>query len=99
MSDHHENALDASGFEWDENKRKSNIENHRIDFVDAAIVLLGKNVDVPSSRSGEERRKSTGLLNGTMITVVYVVRGDCFRIISARRAWKNEQRAYRQVYG
>ncbi len=99
MSDQSKNSLDASGFEWDENKRKRNIETHRIDFVDAAIVLLGKNVDVPSSRNGEERRKATGLLNGTTVTVVYVVRDDCFRIISARRAWKNEQRAYRQVYG
>ncbi len=99
MSKHNESSLDATGFEWDEGKRLKNIEGHAIDFIDAALVLLGTNVDVPSARNGEDRRKATGLLNGRLVTTVHVRRGEKFRIISARRAWKSEERAYRSLYG
>ena len=86
-------------FEWDEAKRLKNIEKHGIDFLDAAVVLLDPTLDVPSDRTGEARRKATGLWGVHLITVVYTLRDDKIRIISARRAWTNEQRAYRQLYG
>jgi hypothetical protein len=86
-------------FEWDEAKRLTNLEKHGIDFLDAAVMLLGRTVDTPSERSGELRRKATGFWNVRLITVIYTFRDDKIRIISARRAWTNEQRAYRQLYG
>lgn len=88
-----------SAFEWDEAKRRKNIEKHGIDFVDAALVLLDLTVDVPSGYAMEPRRKATGYWDGKLITVVYTLREGKTRIISARRAWANEQRAYRELYG
>ena len=86
-------------FEWDEAKRATNLAKHRIDFLRATTVLMKPNVDVASDRAGETRRKATGPIDGRLVTVVYTLRGSTVRIISARRAWKNEQRAYRQAYG
>ncbi|MCM2498321.1 BrnT family toxin [Neorhizobium galegae] len=34
-----------------------------------------------------------------LIAVVYTMRGEVCRIISARTASKHEQRAYRQIFG
>jgi uncharacterized DUF497 family protein len=75
------------------------ISKHRIDFLQAAVVLMNPNVDVASDRAGETRRKATGPIDGRLVTVVYTLRGAMVRIISARRAWKNEERAYRQTFG
>lgn len=86
-------------FEWDEAKRLKNIEKHEIDFVEAVIVLLGRNVDVPTAHDGEPRRKATGFHGGRFITVIYTPRNGKTRIISARRARHDEQRAYRQLHG
>lgn len=94
-----QNEPEILGVEWDEVKREANIRGHGIDFVDAASILFQENIDIPSARNNEERRKATGQLNGRLVTVVYVRRGSNFRIISARRAWKSEERAYRSLYG
>lgn len=86
-------------FEWDEVKRQRNLTKHGIDFLDAVIVMLDRTVDVPTAYEGEVRRKATGAWGTKLITIVYTFRGQAIRIISARRAWKNEERAYRQIYG
>ena len=55
-------------------------------------------VDKPSERNDEIRTLAICPLTDRLIAVVYTMRGDICRIISARAARKNEQRAYRQVY-
>jgi uncharacterized protein len=87
------------GFAWDLDKAMINLEKHRIGFRDATLVFLdGARVDDDSSRPehGEVRRKTTGLVQGQLMTVVYTVRGDHRRIISARRVRPNERREYDQ---
>ncbi|MDR3373933.1 MAG: BrnT family toxin [Ancalomicrobiaceae bacterium] len=98
MSDQNNAPLDASSFEWDENKRKSNIEKHHIDFADATEIFYGLRVDLPAKHPSEIRRKATGLLDGHFVTVVYTRREGVVRIISARRARDNERRTYRALY-
>ena len=75
-------------FEWDENKRLSNIEKHHIDFADAVRIFDGFVLTQLSSRTEHQelRYMSIGLLNGTEITVIHTPRDDKRRIISARRA-------------
>lgn len=52
-------------------------------------------VDYDTSEDfGEDRMIATGDVNGLIITVVYVERGERIRIISARKATNYEQRAY-----
>ena len=81
--------------EWDDQKRRSTLEKHGIDFFDAAGIFDGRpTVHAPSKQPGEERWITTGRLNGLIVSVVWTHRDGRIRIITARRAWKNEQREY-----
>jgi uncharacterized protein len=87
-------------FEWDETKRRTNLEKHGIDFIDAAVVFEdGPKLVTQSSFSSERRFVAIAQLAGREIAVVFTVRGDAIRIISARRARDNERKAYRQAFG
>jgi len=85
-------------FEWDENKNKVNIAKHNISFVAAAGVLKRKDILVkPSSHQSEERLIAIGPYKDRFIAVIYTMRGDTYRIISARAARKTERRDYEQA--
>jgi hypothetical protein len=88
-------------FEWDEAKRRSNIEKHGIDFQRAQLVFDSRpRLDIESPRLGEDRLLSIAILNGRLVAVIWVWRGDdVHRIISVRRARGAEERQYRQVFG
>jgi uncharacterized DUF497 family protein len=85
----------VSAFEWDEKKRASNLEKHGIDFEDATEVFYGVNLLRRSHRNNEERWIAIGETERRIVAVVFTRRGDALRIISARRAGKNEERQYR----
>ena len=84
------------GFEWDEAKRLVNFDNHGIDFIDVPEVFDGDIVTVEDDRYsyGERRFVTFGLLQGRVVAVVHTDRDDSVRVISARKATKNEQRTY-----
>lgn len=90
-----------NSFEWDENKRKRNIEKHGIDFLDAKEIWLGPVIGVPSPQAhhGEQRFLATGKSAGRVITVVFTWRGHTRRIISARIARRNERQDYQTEIG
>ncbi|WP_203427736.1 BrnT family toxin [Rippkaea orientalis] len=83
-------------FEWDEQKRFSNLQKHGIDFVRACQIFENYTVDFEDNRYNydEERFISIGETNGQILTVVYTYRGDVIRLISARKATKYEQTLY-----
>ncbi|EKD53924.1 MAG: hypothetical protein ACD_60C00140G0003 [uncultured bacterium] len=82
-------------FEWDEHKRELNLEKHEIDFIDAIEVFNDHDrIECSSIRKGEERTQTIGMVHEVIILLAYTVRKDKKRIISARRASKNEREAY-----
>ena len=81
-------------FEWDEKKRATNLRDHKIDFDEAIEIFYGPSLLRRSDRNAEERWLAIGETERRVITVVFTWRGDALRIISARRARKNEERAY-----
>lgn len=84
-------------FEWDDSKRELNIEKHEIDFVGAIKVFDDPDrIEVLSIRKGEERLHTIGQVHGVVITLIYTVRESKKRIISARKASKNERGAYHE---
>jgi uncharacterized DUF497 family protein len=83
--------------EWDETKRLKVLAERGIDFGDAAKILNGKVLELRSDRKGEERYIAIGRRNGVPVAVIYTMRNSTFRIISARRARKNEEIAYNRV--
>lgn len=89
-------------FEWDENKRQSNLSKHGIDFVRAAEIFKNPILEREDNRYdyGESRLIALGETTGVVVFVVYTVRGSIYRIISARRATKREQQQYyKSIYG
>jgi len=90
----------ALNFEWDSKKAESNERKHGITFEEASTIfgdLLSITIDDPSHSIGEDRFITIGTsASGKIIVVVHTDRNDIIRIISARRATKNERRQYEQ---
>jgi uncharacterized DUF497 family protein len=82
--------------EWNEEKAASNRRKHGVDFDEAIEVFYGTSLLRRSDRKNEERWLAIGETEGRVVTVVFTWRGDALRIISARRARRNEKRAYYQ---
>jgi len=72
-------------FEWDPAKAEKNLRKHGIDFVRAEDVFFDT----------ELRSKAVGRIeDGRLVAVIYTMREERIRIISARRARDNERRKY-----
>jgi uncharacterized DUF497 family protein len=85
-------------FEWDEAKRLSNIAKHGIDFQDVRPLFDGRPIaELDSIRGSEQRVVTIGEVAEEIVTVVSTQRGRRRRIISARRASRDERREYRQI--
>lgn len=82
--------------DWDENKNKINISKHGIDFNDIVIAfenpLLIKKDD--RENYGEDRFIGIGKILSVEVVIVWTIRGDTIRIISARQANKKERKIY-----
>ena len=85
-------------YEWDEQKHIANVKKHGIDFIDVPEVFDGNVVIIPDERFnyGETRFLLIGILKSQVVVVAYTERDENIRIISARKATKNEQIFYFQ---
>lgn len=85
-------------FEWDENKRSSNLEKHGIDFVDAERFFESDPLCFEDHRqdSNEKRYIAFGKIEGRLIITVYTMRVNNIRIISMRKANSRERGLYEQ---
>ncbi len=84
-------------FEWDENKNIINIRKHKIDFADVHMVFeKAMLIDYDDRRDyGEDRWIGIGLMGNIVVVVIYTeCNNDTIRIISARKANKNERKKY-----
>lgn len=84
-------------YEWDENKRQSNIAKHGIDFECIYAFDWGNAVIEPSPRGDEERYSAIGYIGSRLHTLIYTERGAATRIISLRPASANERNHYAQA--
>ena len=87
-------------FTWDEKKNEQNIKKHGFDFAEANQVfdsVLISSLD-ESQDYGEDRWIGIGTLqNGTVVVVVFTEEeNDVIRMISMRKASKNEKEKYRK---
>jgi uncharacterized DUF497 family protein len=87
------------GFEWDENKCLKNIEERYIDFQDVVGIWDGPIVEHRDDRSnyGEDRFVAIGAVGERVFAVVYTMRGETCRIISARKARRDEREKYNRA--
>jgi uncharacterized DUF497 family protein len=84
-------------FEWDEAKRETNWHIHEVDFEDVKEIFRSPHVVAPSFGYGENRWTAVGLLDDVEITVVFTMREERCRVISARRARYYERNAYHEA--
>lgn len=82
---------------WSEDKAAANLKKHGIAFDEAATVFFAENtIEIEDSRHSEQRFVIIGFSVRTrLLTVIYAYRyEDEIRIISARKATKNEAEKY-----
>ena len=85
-------------YEWNEKKCLTNLRKHKIDFADVPEVFRNKTITILDERFDyeEERFVTFGLLQGRVVSVVHTEDDEVIRIISARKATKNERKLYFQ---
>jgi uncharacterized DUF497 family protein len=88
------------GFEWDPSKAAANLRKHGVSFEDAQSVFADERarlIDDPDHSVDEERFLLLGLSSSLRLLVVaHCCReaGGVIRIISARKATREEQSFY-----
>jgi uncharacterized DUF497 family protein len=87
--------LVIEAFQWDAAKNAANIRKHGIDFEDAKRIFYEPIMVLESSRNEEKRWVAIGKLDALFVAVIFTMRDKQVRIISARRARRHEERAYR----
>ena len=87
-------------FEWNPNKAESNYEKHDVSFEEAATVfndLLSVTFPDPDHSVDESRYVIIGVSRfGQLLIVSHTDRGETIRIISARKATRQERRFYEE---
>jgi len=84
-------------FEWDENKRQSNVRKHGIDFQEACEIFNNPMLRRIDDRFeyGEDRWAALGRTHRCVVLVVYIeLDEEVIKIISIRKATKNERKTY-----
>jgi uncharacterized DUF497 family protein len=94
--------MDQLRFEWDERKNRANQRKHGVSFEEARSVFgdeHGLLIDDPDHSEAEDRFVMLGLSFALRTLVVcHCCRseGEVIRIISARKADRDERAAYRE---
>lgn len=81
-------------------KRLINLAKHEIDFADMEPLFSNTWVfhgDAKQGQDGEKRESAIGYVDGRLLTVIFTRRDGKLRLISARRASKNERKQYAQA--
>lgn len=83
---------------WDEAKRSANLRKHGLDFADAEQVLAGITCTIEDRRFeyGERRFITFGMLRDTVVVMAHTETPATFRVISMRKATRNEEALYFQ---
>jgi uncharacterized DUF497 family protein len=83
-------------YEWDENKRISNLKKHGLNFEEVKYVFESSPSITLNSKGnyGEERFFTIGLLANVVVVIVHTKRNETTRIISFRHANRKEREVY-----
>jgi uncharacterized DUF497 family protein len=84
--------------EWDAWKAEINLRKHNVDFAEAAVAIEDdRAITTIDEDSGEVRFVTLGIdILGRVLVVVFTVRQERVRLISARRADARERRRYQE---
>jgi uncharacterized DUF497 family protein len=85
-------------YQWNPEKATAKLRKHGIDFADAVSVFSDDlAITIPDERFDEERLVTIGMDGlARVLVVVYTLRGDEIRLISARKATRQEREQYEE---
>lgn len=83
-------------FEWDESKSQTNLEKHGLSLSGVQPMWEGRVLELESNQPGEPRKLAIGKIGGKFWPVIFTLRGESVRIISARRSRDNEKKLYHE---
>jgi uncharacterized DUF497 family protein len=90
----------ALSFEWDAQKAAKNLGKHGVSFEESATVFNdphGRITSDPRHSSDEERFVLLGVSrHQRLLAVMFAERGEAIRVISSRRATRQERRDYEE---
>lgn len=83
-------------FEWSEEKRRLNLSKHRVDFEMATLIFAGPVLVSEDTRQdyGERRFRALGQVDDDIYVVVFTLRDERRRIISAWKAGRKDRERY-----
>jgi uncharacterized protein len=83
-------------FTWHEQKRKTNLQKHELDFGDAQSVFEGPTLTEEDKRDyqGQQRFNTIGLLGVAVVVICHTETEDQIHIISMRKAENHETRKF-----
>ena len=87
-------------YEWDEKKNKINIQKHGINFTDVQEMFDHPMLTAIDIRRdyGEDRWVGIGILKNIIAVVIFTeVDDSTIRIISVRKATKNERKKFEKA--
>lgn len=79
---------------WDTDKARKNEQKHGVTFEEAAEILAAECTRIPVRSKGESRYLAIARIRGEYLSVIYTVRGESLRIISARHSSRKERAIY-----
>jgi uncharacterized protein len=86
------------GFDWDEGNKQKNWEKHQVDYRECEEALFNKPLligDDTNHSSREQRYYALGRTDiGRTLFLVFTVRNNKVRVISARDQSKKERKIY-----
>jgi uncharacterized DUF497 family protein len=87
------------GFEWDEDKRRRNLEDQKVDFRVAVRIFHNPVIEAADERDdyGEVRIRALGHIDEDYYLVAYTWRGNNRRIISAWKVGNRVKRRYQTL--
>lgn len=86
-----------AAFMWDTDKAESNRRKHCVNFEQATQVFTDPNAIVGYDNAHsehEDRFHLLGLVRGVLLLLVVFTENGCIRIISARKATRQEEKRY-----
>jgi uncharacterized DUF497 family protein len=84
-------------FEWDNKKNRENRIKHGVSFEQAIAIWDSVHLEVEEiarSEDGESRSATIGWIGEMLYLAVWTARGGKIRLISVRRARKDEERVF-----
>ncbi len=91
----------CTGFEWDEGNLQKNWDLHRVSVSECEQIFFNFPLTVSSDEKHSEKESRYYALGqtdkGRLLFVVFMIRKDLVRVISARDMSRKERKVYEQL--